>query len=159
MRSQRSALRDAPLENLIRSLHATCRAEPGTTFSLETRLYIHEFPAVDELEILFSEVGAKNLAYTHDTGHARIQQALGGPDEAEWLDRYGDRCASAHLHDVHLLQDHFPPGAGSIDWDAVRSLLPSRALRTMEVNRKWPKEMLLEGLTYLQSHGFESAVV
>jgi sugar phosphate isomerase/epimerase len=150
---ERARLRDAAVEATIRSLHAACSAEPETVFCLECPLHLHEIPSLEEVGILLSEAGRPNLAFWLDTGHAAVQEALGGPAFASWLDAWGPRTAGAHLHDSAGLDDHMPPGSGRVDWARTLGDLPSKALRTVEVSPRFPREVLLEGLRFLRAKG------
>ncbi|MFH0964218.1 MAG: sugar phosphate isomerase/epimerase family protein [Planctomycetota bacterium] len=60
-----------------------------------------------------------------DTGHAHVAREL---DEV--ADAWGERLISVHLHDNNGVRDnHYPPGQGGIDWDAVRRILQETRYR------------------------------
>jgi sugar phosphate isomerase/epimerase len=146
----RAILRDRAVEATLRSLHAACSAEPDVVFALECPLHLHEIPDLGEVEVLLGETGRPNLAFWLDTGHAAVQEALGGAPASAWLSRYGPRTAGAHLHDSWGLDDHMPPGSGRIPWAQVLGDLPSKALRTVEVSPRFAREMVVEGLRFLR---------
>jgi sugar phosphate isomerase/epimerase len=151
--AERAAARDAHLEAAARSLFDLTRAEPGITWAMEGRLYFHEIPALDEVELLLSDAGVPNVAYWHDTGHAHQLARIGVADALAWLDRYGSRAAGIHLHDVVGALDHMPPGGGELDWPGVVGYVSSGMIRVMEVHGRHSAGELLAGADYLRDLG------
>ncbi|MBW2480728.1 MAG: sugar phosphate isomerase/epimerase [Deltaproteobacteria bacterium] len=90
---------------------------------LENRYHYHELPGPDDFETLFAEFSGAPLGYWHDTGHAHANERLGITAGGEMLKRYADCLVGIHLHDAIGLEDHFAPGKGEIDFEAVRPLL------------------------------------
>lgn len=93
------------------------------TLGLENRYHYHELPGPDDFETLFAEFSGAPLGYWHDTGHAHANERLGITACGEMLKRYADCLVGIHLHDAIGLEDHFAPGKGEIDFEAVRPLL------------------------------------
>ncbi len=65
------------------------------------------------LEQAFATIHSHRLRFCYDSGHENHYTG-----KWDLLDRYGDRLAALHLHDNsgHLDQ-HLPPGAGTVPWD------------------------------------------
>ncbi|MHC4470429.1 MAG: sugar phosphate isomerase/epimerase family protein [Planctomycetota bacterium] len=147
---ERRAKRDRHLDAAARSLFDLTRAEPGVTWALENRLGFHEIPDLDEVELLLADAPGENVAFWYDTGHAHLLGRVGGPDPLAWLDRYGDRTAGLHLHDVVGEEDHLPPGGGEVDWTGVRGYLSSDMIRVIEIHRRHSVTELVAGADYLR---------
>jgi len=126
----------------------------GVKLSLENRYYYPEVPIWDELGGLLERLPADVVGYWHDTGHAQVLDTLGLRPHKDWLRAYGQRCLGVHLHDCAGLDDHRPPGQGTIDFHMVRRHLPDTALRVLEVSRDHSAEDLAAGVQYLADLGF-----
>ena len=153
--AERSRLRDSHLEAAARSLFDLTRAEPNVTWAIETRLYMHEIPSLEEVDLLLSDTAGKNVAYWHDTGHAHLQGRMGLADPLAWLTRYGPRAAGIHLHDVVGDVDHLPPGPGEVDWAGVRAGVSAGMLRVLEVHGRHGGPELLAGAAHLRDVGLD----
>ncbi len=150
-RTERAALREGAVMAAARSLHALCRAEPDMTFAVRIPAAPHGIPDLDEVAVLASEVGARNLAFAHDTGRAAVLAALGGPHPEAWLAEHGARCAAVMLSDAAPLEAGLPPGAGGLRWRSVLAELPAGVPRILDLDPRWPVELLLEGLRTVES--------
>jgi sugar phosphate isomerase/epimerase len=100
---------------------------------LENRYHYLDIPSLDEMEELLSLGGPDTLGFIYDVGHAQALDRLGFYPREEWLRRYSDRMLGTHLHDVIGLTDHYAPGLGEIDFEAIAGYLPENAFRTFEM--------------------------
>ncbi|MCU0728330.1 MAG: sugar phosphate isomerase/epimerase [Planctomycetes bacterium] len=153
--AERRAKRDPYLEAAARSLFELTRAESAVVFAVECRLYYHEIPALDEMELLLSDAGKRKVAYWHDAGHAHLLGRVGAADPLAWLARYGGRCAGLHLHDVIGTTDHYPPGPGEVDWAGLRAGAGAGMLRVMEVHGRHSAAELAAGAAHLHALGLD----
>jgi sugar phosphate isomerase/epimerase len=65
-----------------------------------------------------------------DTGHAFLMQRIGGPPPDQWVRDVGPPLAHVHLQDTDgLLDRHWPPGKGNINWYALFEALQSLSHR------------------------------
>jgi hypothetical protein len=115
------------LENLARTLFDVCRAEPELRFCLQTPPDPSGLPGPAEIRDLALAVGARNLRYAHVAGRAAHLESAAGWDPEAWLD------AAGAFAEVLVLDDGTPsghgllPGAGSVDFRALREQAPSGA--------------------------------
>ena len=138
------------VERVIRSLKTLCRRDREVLFCLEPRVYFYEFPNLREMEEIFDRVKEDNLRYWHDTGHCQVQENLGFARQEDWLKAFGKRMVGVHLHDVRLLEDHFPPGTGDVDFSLVKKYLTEETIKVVEVRGNVSGEELREGLDFLE---------
>jgi sugar phosphate isomerase/epimerase len=122
----------------------------GVSLGLENRYFVLEIPALDEVDRLTRACPPGTAFYWHDTGHAQVLANLGVTPHEAWLDRYRDITLGCHLHDVTGLDDHQPPGQGSIDFAWVLRQIPSTALKVVEVAPRFDAERLALGLDHLR---------
>jgi sugar phosphate isomerase/epimerase len=142
---------DAACQSLAKLLEATS----GVRFGLECRMGWHELPSLDEVGKLLERFRDPRVGYWHDTGHAVLQESMGIAGQFEWLRRYGHRTFGAHLHDVtERTRDHYPPGLGTVDFEALLGLLPRDALRVMEIGSGFLPEEIVLGKRRLEEMGF-----
>jgi sugar phosphate isomerase/epimerase len=100
-------------------LEPACRraAELGLDIALENG---HSLAHMRYILRLRDLIGAENLGFCVDTGHA----ALGDLGPAQAIELAGRYLYTTHLQDNHgRRDDHLPPGEGSIDWPAVFTAL------------------------------------
>ena len=60
----------------------------------------------------------ENINMCYDSGHAHCYS-----NEKEIINKYKDKITATHLHDNFTSDDHYKIGEGSIEWDAISSLL------------------------------------
>jgi sugar phosphate isomerase/epimerase len=125
----------------------------GVVLGLENRYYYHQFPAIDEFEVIFQEFRGGPVGYWHDTGHAHAAEVLGIVPKGELLKRYGARLTGVHLHDARGLKDHQAPGTGDIDFDSLKEYLKDDTLRVIELQSGVSEEQVREGIRFLQEKG------
>jgi len=98
----------------------------GLTICLENMMPRNGFGVEpDELETIFNTF--PSLQFTLDTGHANLH-SRGSKRLSELARRFGDKIAHVHLSDnrgVH--DDHFPLGAGTIDFRGLARDLETAA--------------------------------
>ena len=85
-------------------------------------------------------------------GHAEVLDHLGFYPHEEWLQRFASRIVGTHLHDVRGTKDHFAPGLGDVNFDAVAAYLPEQAFRTCEFQNTNTPEQVKAGLEFLFEH-------
>ena len=141
------------VEMVISSLKMLCRQDHEILFCLEPRVNFYEIPNLEEMEEIFDRVKEHNLCYWHDTGHCQIQQNLGLTTQEEWFRVFGERMVGIHLHDTVLLEDHFPPGMGDVDFFLIKKYLPEETVKIVEVAGRTTKEDLEKSLIFLDRRG------
>jgi len=120
---------------------------------LENRFFYHELPGSDDLAQLLAEFAGAPLGYWHDTGHAWAAEKLGLLKAEELLTRFKDSLVGIHLHDARGLDDHLAPGAGEIDFAALKPLIPEGVLRVLELKPRTAPDRLAAGLQHLMGLG------
>jgi sugar phosphate isomerase/epimerase len=125
-------------------------APKGVALGLESRLNYHEFPHPDEALELLEGYPNEAAGFWYDTGHCAVQSRLGMLDWDEWLPRLSGRMIGTHLHDVDGLLDHRAPGNGSLDWKMVQSVIPTRALRVLEIDQHEPDDLVADAREFLR---------
>ena len=132
----RQAHRDPHLDAAARSLFELLRAEPNVVWSIATPESWLGIPDPEEVDLLISDVGRRNVAYTHDTAAAHRLGELGVADPLVWLSEHGSAASGVLLSDRAGEYDGLPPGAGGVDWPAVVSQVGSGMLRTLVVDSR-----------------------
>ena len=93
----------------------------------------------DNVPFVLSQIPSAHLGFCFDSSHANLGQGV----DALLLKEYGDRLITTHLSDNDGMVDrHWIPGNGCIDWPKLGELFPSRSYRgslTLEVCPKWNK--------------------
>jgi HAD superfamily hydrolase (TIGR01549 family) len=145
----------ASFEALQKSLlELLAYAEPlGIRLGLENRYHYLEHPSPDELDLLLDLAGPDRLGFIYDVGHAEALDRLGFYPRREWLDRFASRLLGVHLHDVIQTTDHYAPGLGDADFEAVAAALPRQAFRTCEFQTFNSPEQVKAGLKLLVEKG------
>ena len=81
---------------------------------IESRYHIYDLPLLDELPLMWRELGSKCFGYWHDFGHVRMQQMFSGINELQWLELYADRTVGMHIHDMVGVHDHAQIGRAHV---------------------------------------------
>lgn len=93
----------------------------------------------DNVPFVLSKIPSAHLGFCFDSSHANLGQRV----DALLLREYGERLITTHLSDNDGMVDrHWIPGNGRIDWKRLGELFPSRSYRgslTLEVCPKWNK--------------------
>ncbi|UCB45072.1 MAG: sugar phosphate isomerase/epimerase [Spirochaetota bacterium] len=140
------------IDPVTHALERLLKAFPDVLFCFETRLHYYEIPLPDEADELFKRLPYPNLGYWHDIGHTYTLDRLGLVPMTEWQQRFKERCIGVHIHDIdHLLNDHYPPGFGSLDLKPVLRQFHSDTLFTLEINRRHTEDEVIQGIESLKS--------
>ncbi|MBI3952982.1 MAG: TIM barrel protein [Chloroflexi bacterium] len=134
-----------PFAAAMKSLDRLCtyvqRQGYDIRFGLETRNQYVEIPIPDEMAVLLREF-AQAVGYWHDVGHAEYLSRLSLIPHGAWFERFEQRLAGCHLHDIQGLVDHRPPGLGDMPWEAIAPHIPASALRVLEINEGMEQELV-----------------
>jgi len=107
----------------------------GIRLGIENREALEELPLESDYWFLFRQIPSPNLVYWHDTGHAQIKENLGFIHHQMHLESLNDRLAGFHIHDVQVPgRDHRAPGAGMIDFAALKPLVKPEHIRVLELS-------------------------
>jgi sugar phosphate isomerase/epimerase len=124
----------------------------GIRLGIENREALEEIPLESDFTLFFKEFDRPVVCYWHDTGHAQIKENLGFIRHAIHLETLADRLAGFHIHDVQFPgRDHCPPGAGSIDFVALKPMVRPEHIKVFELNPGVSVEELQRGVTHLRS--------
>ncbi len=75
---------------------------------------------VEDLCQICDDFSSDALSICWDFGHAHLMKH----DEVKLIQTAGDRIRCTHIHDNHqMVDDHAPPGMGTVDWPAVMGAL------------------------------------
>jgi len=147
---------DVCLDALCRSLHAVTRSHPDVRFCLLPGRRVHELPDAEQLEMVFSEVGASNLAYWHDTATCHVMEKLGWGTHEGWLLRHASRTAGCIVQDYADLESGLVPGTGEVDFSLVADCLPRRTDLSLWISRSFGVAALHESRAFLEKVGFST---
>jgi sugar phosphate isomerase/epimerase len=124
----------------------------GLKLGVENREALEEIPLESDFSFFFREFDNPLICYWHDTGHAQIKENLGFIQHAMHLESLTERLAGFHIHDVQFPgQDHCPPGAGMIDFAALKPFVRPEHIKVFELNPGVPVEQLQAGVAHLKS--------
>jgi len=133
--------------------------EKGVRMAVENRESYFELPLDADMADFLKELPAADyFGYWHDTGHAALKEFAGLIDSAcDLLKANRDRQYGFHLHDITAEEkDHYPPGEGIIDWDALAAYFRRDDLYVMEMSPRLRSEQILRGKAFveqlIQSH-------
>jgi sugar phosphate isomerase/epimerase len=80
-----------------------------------------EYSGNRHLDYVFSSLQSPNLGFCYDSSHDNIAQVF----KKKALEKWGDLLVTTHISDnLGLIDDHFLPGKGSIDWPETMKQIP-----------------------------------
>jgi sugar phosphate isomerase/epimerase len=149
---QRDRRKAGHMDSLLSSLdHLVPVAEKqGVLLGLENRYHYHELPGLDDFGTIFAKFEGAPIGYWHDTGHAHANESLGLIPRQSLLQSYADRLIGIHLHDAIGLDDHIPPGAGEIDFAALKPFLKADTLKVIELKPGIPVSEVSAGIQFVR---------
>ena len=121
----------------------------GVLLGLENRYHYHELPGPDDFGAIFTRFEGAPIGYWHDTGHAHANETLGLILRQSLLQSYSDQLIGIHLHDAIGLDDHLPPGAGEIDFQALKTYLKSDTIKVLELKPRIPVSEVKKGIQFV----------
>jgi sugar phosphate isomerase/epimerase len=124
----------------------------GLKLGIENREALEEIPFESEFGLFLREFDDPLVCYWHDCGHAQIKENLGFIQHAMHLESLADRLAGFHIHDVQFPgRDHCPPGAGMIDFGALKPFVRPDHIKVFELNPGVPVDQVQSGVAHLKS--------
>jgi len=127
----------------------------GIFLGIENRYHLHEIPNLEEIGIILEKFRGGNIRYWHDVGHALAQEKMGIVRQGDLLKAYSENMLGIHLHDVQGHDDHFSPGQGEVDYEAIKPFLQPSHIKILEVHPKVEREDLMEGIRLLKNLGIK----
>jgi sugar phosphate isomerase/epimerase len=123
----------------------------GIKFGIEIREAVEELPVESDFPSLLAEFPAPDVYYWHDVGHAQIKQELGFINHAQHLASLAGRLAGFHIHDVKFpAHDHFPPGAGDIDYASLKPFVKPEHIKVFELSPRVSPDSAARGIAHLK---------
>jgi sugar phosphate isomerase/epimerase len=123
----------------------------GLKLGCENRQALEEIPLESDFKFFFREFESPNIVYWHDTGHAQIKENLGFIHHALHLESLAVRLAGFHVHDVQFpARDHCAPGAGMIDFAALKLFVKPEHIKVFELSPSLPVEAVKCGIAHLK---------
>jgi len=123
----------------------------GVKLGLENRQALEELPLESDFQFLFRELPSPNLGYWHDTGHGQIKENLGFAPHAMHVESLRDRLCGWHIHDVQFPgRDHCAPGAGTIDFTALKPLVKPEHIKVFEFSPGLTADEAKRGVEHIQ---------
>ncbi|HTV75361.1 MAG TPA: TIM barrel protein [Candidatus Baltobacteraceae bacterium] len=124
----------------------------GIKLGCENRQALEELPLDDDFKVFLLEFQSRNIVYWHDTGHAQIKENLGLIKHANFLESLTPRLAGFHIHDVIFPErDHAAPGAGSIDFAALKPFVKPEHIKVFEFSPSLPPDAAKTGIAHLKN--------
>ena len=156
LQREREEKAGAHLTHLLRTVEAV-HAEAhkrGILMGVENRYRLSQIPVGEEFDLLFNEFEGGELRYWHDVGHAEVFSRLGLLDhERDLLQRFRERLAGMHIHDIAGFKDHLAPGMGTFDFSLLLPYLGEESLRIIEAHDPVELGQLRDGIALLQRAG------
>lgn len=151
--SIREAKKDAFFARMKETLRSIVPAAEsrGLVLGCENRQALEELPLDGDFESFFREFTSPSIAYWHDTGHAQIKENFGVIQHTGFLQTLASRLAGFHVHDVIFPgRDHAPPGAGMIDFAAIKPFVESRYIKVFELNPALTTDAVKAGVAHIR---------
>ena len=150
--NERDRRKPRHVDRLLASLDrvAPVAEKQGVLLGLENRYHYHELPGFDDFEIIFDKFRGAPIGYWHDTGHAHANETLGLIPKNALLKNYADLLIGVHLHDAFGLDDHIPPGAGEINFKALKPFLKAETLKVMEIKPGITATEVSKGIRFIR---------
>lgn len=128
-------------------------AEPrGLKLGIENREALEEILFESDFPFFFKEFTSPAIVYWHDTGHAQIKENLGFINHAMHLETMADRLYGFHIHDVQFPgRDHRAPGAGTIDFPALKPMVKPEHLKVFELSPSLTPDEVKGGIAHLKA--------
>jgi sugar phosphate isomerase/epimerase len=124
----------------------------GLKLGIENREALEEIPFECDFESFLKELRDPTVVYWHDTGHAQIKENLGFINHRDFLQARAERLYGFHVHDVEFPgRDHRPPGAGMIDFAALKPFVQPAHLKVLELSPSLSPEEALKGSDHIKS--------
>ena len=127
----------------------------GIFLAIENRFNFWEIPDFQEIGLILKEFQGGHLRYWHDVGHAQVQENMGFIRQKDLLEAYSEMMIGIHLHDVIGVDDHFAPGQGEMNFEAIKPFLKSSHIKILEIHPKVEKGDLMDGIRFIKSIGIE----
>ncbi|MGH8022207.1 MAG: sugar phosphate isomerase/epimerase family protein [Limisphaerales bacterium] len=123
----------------------------GLTLACENRQALDELPIEGDFEAFLGEFSGSPIAYWHDIGHAQIKEHLGVIEHATFLGALAGRLAGFHVHDVIFpARDHMSPGAGTVDFAALKPLVKPEHIKVFELSPSLPPDSVRNGIAHVK---------
>jgi sugar phosphate isomerase/epimerase len=114
------------LQDQIKWVHHTLEPVVSRASSLGCTIVIENIRDTNPqpLLALVKSFDSKFVRLSLDTGHANLMREIGGPNADQWVRDAGSWLGHVHLQDNDgMLDHHWQPGKGSINWFAVMTEL------------------------------------
>lgn len=111
--------------------------DKGVNIALENLEYSGNL----HLEYVFSNLQSPNLGFCYDSSHDNISWVF----KKKAIEKWGHLLVTTHISDnLGLVDDHFLPGKGSIDWPETMREIPEsyRGVLLLEVDNPAPDRWL-----------------
>ncbi len=158
LRTEAAAAGEARKARALERVYATLNhilpeaEKRGLKLGIENRQGIEEIPLDSDFECFFRKFDSPNMVYWHDTGHAQIKENLGFLHHVQHLEMLTGRLAGFHIHDVVFpAGDHAPPGAGTVDFAALRPLVKPDHIKVFELSPTLPMEAVKRGVAHVKA--------
>jgi len=124
----------------------------GLLLGIENREAVEEIPFESDFFFFFKEFTSPTIRYWHDTGHAQIKENLGFIVHRMHLGAMADRLGGFHIHDVQFpARDHRVPGAGMLDFAALKPFVKPEHLKVFELSPGAAVEEVRTGVAHLKA--------
>jgi len=130
-------------------LEAASRLE--VMVGLENRIYPHEHPNAAEFPILLETFAGAPIGTWYDTGHSCYREILGFVFPGSTWKAMLPHLLGCHVHDVQGIQDHLPPGEGSLDFADLLSDAPEEIPLVVECRADQSAERIAAGISFLEA--------
>jgi sugar phosphate isomerase/epimerase len=158
LRAEAAATREARKAKAVERVYATLNLivheaeKRDLKLGIENRQAIEEIPQEDDFEFFFREFDSPSMVYWHDIGHAQIKENLGFIRHTQHLEALTGRLAGFHIHDVVFpAGDHAPPGAGTVDFAALKPFVKPDHIKVFELSPTLPTAAVQRGIAHVKA--------
>jgi len=124
--------------------------ERGVKLGIENRQALEELPLDSDIEPLLRRFNNPGIGYWHDCGHAQIKENLGFINHRMHLESLAPLLLGFHIHDVVFPgHDHRPPGAGMIDFAALKPMVQPGHIKVFELSPSLSLEEVARGVAHI----------
>jgi sugar phosphate isomerase/epimerase len=122
----------------------------GLVLGIENRESLKEIPFEADFPQWMEKFNRPGVGYWHDCGHAQIKENLGVLKHSLFLECMAPRLAGMHIHDVEPPgHDHRPPGAGMIDFAALKPMIKPETIKVFELSPHLKTEEVQQGVQFI----------